>query len=799
MVASKVKARPEVSIEYTRTTEFNRAILDSITAQVAVIDEQGTIIFCNRAWLDFRATISQFNGKPVRGQVGENYLHICEEIANDGCLKGLEAAEGVRSVLQGVKARFQLQYELTEEGSSWLEGRWFMLTVTPFETGGSGGSSAVVTHVDISAQMQAEQALRAERDRFQRMASVAPGVIHSYALRVDGTQSFVYASPSIFEIYGLTAEQLREDGFQARRLVHPEDAERIDREQAAAQATMSMWQSEFRVVHPTKGVIWVETRSSPVRESDGSLVWHGFLTDVTNRKKAEEALRRSEEHLRLAMGTAPMGTWELELDSYALKWSDNLWTMMGREPNSEALSLETYSSALHPDDRQRVLDALSQAIETGTVFRCEYRIMRPDGTMRWSLSHGRVVPDGHVHGKRRFIGVDLDITARKQLEDQFHQSQKMEAIGRLAGGVAHDFNNLLTVVNGYCYVLLAGLAEEDEKRQHVVAIRDAGERAARLTRQLLAFSRKTIASPQLLDLNVLLTNFEELLSRLVGEDVILALDLLPDRLLIQADPAQIEQVIVNLAVNARDAMGTGGRLIIRTNICTLSAPHTAAAGLLTAGNYAELTVTDTGCGMSSEIQAKVFEPFFTTKPIGKGTGLGLSVVHGIVTQSGGDISVQSQVDVGTTFRVMLPLVESSRADEPEGTTLTSSRGSETILLVEDEDSVRRIACVALETQGYRVLPASSASEGIELFTQHGNAIDLLVSDLVMPGMGGGQLAKELRRMRPSLKVLFISGYTEEICVQQGVMTSMEAFLAKPFKPSTLARKVRTILDQVEVG
>lgn len=792
MVASKVKNRPEVVVDLSRTTEFNRAILDSITAQVAVIDQCGTILFTNQAWVEFRSTIARNNGRPLRGQVGENYLNICEAIGDEGCAKGREAAEGVRSVLQGAKARFQLQYEVDEE--SWLEGRWFMLTVTPFHAEVEG---AVVTHVDISAQMQAELALRAERDRFQRMAAVAPGVIHSYAYRSDGSQSFIYASPAISEIYGLTTDQLREDGSQARDRLHPEDADRVDRELERAESSMSIWQSEFRVLNPVKGTIWVEARSTPVRESDGSIVWHGFLTDITARKNAEEALRRSEEHLRLAMGTAPMGTWELELDTYALNWSDNLWTMMGRAPGSEALSLETYSNALHPDDRQRVLDELTLAIETGRVLRCEYRIMRPDGTMRWSLSHGRVVPDVQSKGKRRFVGVDLDITARKQLEDQFHQSQKMEAIGRLAGGVAHDFNNLLTVVNGYCYVLLAGLGEDDEKRQHVVAIRDAGERAARLTRQLLAFSRKTIASPQLLDLNVLLTNFEELLGRLVGEDVILALDLLPDRLLIQADPAQIEQVIVNLAVNARDAMGTGGRLIIRTNICSVPPNESNQVGVLQPGNYAELTVTDTGCGMPSEVQVKVFEPFFTTKPIGKGTGLGLSVVHGIVTQSGGDIAVQSQVDVGTTFRILLPLAESSRNEEPEGSLPTSSYGNETVLLVEDEDSVRRIASVALETQGYRVLPASSAAEGIEIFKHYGDEIKLLVSDLVMPGMGGGQLAKELRRLRPSLKVLFISGYTEEICVQQGVMTSMESFLAKPFKPSTLARKVRTILDQVE--
>ncbi len=409
MVASKVKTRPE-AVDHSRSIEFNRAVLDSITAQVAVIDQQGTIIFANRAWLEFRSAIARKNGRPLRGQVGENYLDICEAIGNEGCGKGREAADGVRSVLQGVKAQFQLQYEVEEEGLSWLEGRWFMLTVTPFEAGVSG---AVVTHVDVSAQLQAELALRAERDRFQRMAAVAPGVIHSYAYRSDGTQSFIYASPSISEIYGLTADQLREDGRLARQRVHPSDADRIDNELEHAKSTMTIWQSEFRVLHPHKGTIWVEARSSPVRENDGSIVWHGFLTDITSRKNAEEALRRSEEHLRLAMGTAPMGTWELELDSYALNWSDNLWTMMGRTPGSETLSLETYSNALHPDDRQRVLDELTQAIETGRVLRCEYRIMRPDGTVRWSLSHGRVVPDQRGQGKRRFVGVDLDITARK--------------------------------------------------------------------------------------------------------------------------------------------------------------------------------------------------------------------------------------------------------------------------------------------------------------------------------------------------------------------------------------------------
>ncbi|MCC6512050.1 MAG: PAS domain-containing protein, partial [Pirellulaceae bacterium] len=347
-------------MDYQNSSEFNRAVLDSIAAQLAVIDQNGTILSTNRAWVDFRMALAR-SGRPMRGLVGENYLNICEEIGREGCEQGFEALDGVRSVLAGVKARFQLQYELDCSDSYGSETRWFMLSVTPFQAGMSG---AVVTHVDISAQVQAEVALRLERDRFQHMASVAPGVIHSYVLRDDGSCSFVYSSPSIKEIYGATAEELREHGELAIQAMHPDDAARVEREVALAKESMSLWQSEFRVRHPTKGTIWVEGRSTPILESDGCVVWHGFLTDITARKDAEEALRRSEEHLRLAMGTAPMGTWELELDSYALSWSDNLWTMMGQTPHSDTLSLESYSSAIHPDDRQRVLDELSQAIET---------------------------------------------------------------------------------------------------------------------------------------------------------------------------------------------------------------------------------------------------------------------------------------------------------------------------------------------------------------------------------------------------------------------------------------------------
>jgi len=385
---------------------------------------------------------------------------------------------------------------------------------------------------------------------------------------------------------------------------------------------------------------------------------------------------------------------------------------------------------------------------------------------------------------------------RRQLEEQYHQAQKMEAIGRLTAGVAHDFNNLLTAINGFAGLIQSELPPDDPLQEMVDTILRSGERAANLVRQLLAFSRKQIIQPQVLNLNMVVAEMDKMLRHVIGEDIYLKTVLTPDLWPVKVDAAQIEQVIVNLAVNTRDAMPTGGQLTIETANVVIDDKYMAGHLGTQPGNYVLLAVSDTGCGMSQEVKARIFEPFFTTKELGRGTGLGLATVFGIVKQSGGDIWVYSEEGIGTTFKIYLPCVEdkimmplASPEIRPE-----LPGGSETILLVEDDTGVRELVRQILPKLGYNVLEAKNGQEALQLIAHYAGPIHLLLTDVVMPGLNGKALAEELARTRPELKILFMSGYTDEAIAHHGVLAPGEAFLQKPFSPVILARKMRSVLD-----
>lgn len=400
-----------------------------------------------------------------------------------------------------------------------------------------------------------------------------------------------------------------------------------------------------------------------------------------------------------------------------------------------------------------------------------------------------------LDGRRHFTGVVRDISEQRKLQDQLRQSQKMEAIGRLAGGVAHDFNNLLTIISGYAQMLLGRLGAADSNRPAIVAVADASERAASLTRQLLAFSRQAVLEPKVLDLNVIITETERMLRRLIGEDVQLHTILDPRIGKVRVDPGQMSQVLMNLAVNARDAMPRGGSLIIETSMIDLDHMYAGAHTDAQPGEHVLLTMTDTGIGMTPEVKSRIFEPFFTTKAAGGGTGLGLATVYGIVRQSGGQIEAYSEVGHGTAFKIYLPAIT---AGAPPTSEIAASggdeRGSETVLLVEDEDGVRAMAMLALEGYGYAALAASNGEEALRVLRSQANGVDIMITDVVMPGMSGTELADAVRALYPLTKVLFVSGYTDDAVVRHGLLHADVAFLQKPYTPVSLARKLRQVLQ-----
>lgn len=520
------------------------------------------------------------------------------------------------------------------------------------------------------------------------------------------------------------------------------------------------------------------------------LIIAAMVANVLRRRRAELQLRASQSHLERAQKLAQLGSWEKDPRTGALRWSDEVYRIHGLDRELFEPTFERLLALVHPDDRERIRLMAQTADKESRNRAMEYRIVRPDGRVRHVRSYGEFTQLGD--GGALVMGTVQDVTEMKEIEEQFRHVQRVESLGTLAGGIAHDFNNLLTVINGYSHLLLGGMGEADQGRRQLVEIQKAGQRAADLTRQLLAFSRKQVLQPQVLDLNEVALSMQGLISPLLGENVELRIQTAKELKLARVDRTQVAQVLLNLAANARDAMPSGGVFTIRTANEEILEARSSQSMDLQPGSYVALYAMDTGCGMDDETRERIFEPFFTTKEVGKGTGLGLSSVYGIVKQSGGHISVFSKPGLGATFRILLPAVNAPATLVASADWTPQAGGNHrVILLVEDQRQVRELAQETLRRLGYRTYAAENGEQALTMFAAADPPVEVLVTDVVMPGISGPELAERLLQQNPHLGVLYISGYPGD-SLERGNGARAGRFLRKPFLPKDLEAAVEEV-------
>ena len=661
---------------------------------------------------------------------------------------------------------------------------------------GQGVPQHFISHVqDITERKRIEEALRESEERYR---TILENIEDGY-YEVDLPGNFTFFNDPVCRLFGYSKDELM--GMNDRQYTDQENAKKL----------FQTFNKVYKTGKPTRGFDWeiirkdgtkryIEASISLVKNQIGQPIgYRGIVRDITERKEAEEALQESEKKFRVLTETAASGIFIHRGEKFLYV-----------NPASEAMSGYTREELLkmnfwdiiHPDFRELVRQrAQARQQDEPVPSRYELKILTKNGEERWiDLTVGMI----NFGGEPAILGTDFDITERKHaeeemraLEEQLRQSQKMEAVGLLAGGIAHDFNNLLTVINGYSQLSLLDLKESNPLWGNIQEIQKATQKATDLTRQLLAFSRRQILDPKVLDLNTLLRDLNKMLRRIIGEDIELSTQFTNHLGRVKIDPGQFEQMILNLAVNARDAMPSGGKLSIETSNVELDGEYAFNHVGVIPGHYVRLSVSDNGVGMSKEVKERIFEHFFTTKEKGKGTGLGLSTVYGIVKQSGGNIWAYSEPGHGTTLKIYLPRVEEA-LDTLHGRDETDSLpgGSETVLLVEDEQDVRSLAYRLLRQQGYKVLVAANGVEALHIAREHsGEKIDLLLTDVVMPQMSGKELADQLKTSRPDVKILYTSGYTDDDIVHHGMLDPGTHFLQKPFSHKDLSRKVREVLDR----
>jgi PAS domain S-box-containing protein len=764
-ISRDITQRKRAEHELRASEERLRALIAAVPDMIFRLDPAGVFVDC-------KAEPHPDLIMPPQQFLGKHYSEVMPPHVNELIAQAIEAGRS-----SGLLQTFDYELALPP-GQQWYEAR---LMVAP------DGYSLVVAR-NVTAQRLGQQSLEQSEARLKLALATAQMGVWQWNLVNDQ----IFWSPECYQIFGDESFDGSLTGF--KHLIHPDDFSEVMAAARGAIENHCDYSAEFRIIRGNGELRWLTKLGRAEYGEQGTPVrMVGTIQDVTERHLAQEDLQKTQQFLRAIFDAEPECLKLLDSEGTLLEINTVGLSMLEAEHAADVLGRCAFDLVV-PEHRE-AYRAMHERVLRGGKERLEFDLIGLRGTRRSLETH--VVPLWRTSTEQPLhLAITRDVTERKRLEEQFRQSQKMEAVGRLAGGVAHDFNNLLTVISGFSELLLMKLEGESPLRTNVQAIQDASQRAAALTRQMLAFSRKQMLDPSVLNLNEVVRAAEVMLRRLIGEDILMEVELDPELQQVIVDRGQIEQVIMNLVVNARDTMPYGGRLTIATRNLPVDSAASPAGDR--AAGFVELAVSDTGCGMSEQVKAKIFDPFFTTKELGKGTGLGLAVVHGIVSQSGGQIEVETRLGEGTTFRVSLPsTVQQAAAKPADAARVVALGGHESILLVEDDAAVRDFTLLALRDLGYRVLAAKSGPEAIDLVEREQTPIQLLVSDVVMPEMSGPMLAEVLRGRFPELRVLFVSGYADDAIGQRGLIQSAAAFLHKPFAPQALASKVREVLDDAD--
>lgn len=661
-------------------------------------------------------------------------------------------------------------------------------TITPVRNRSNEITHFIAFACDNTEHEHVYDALKRSEERFLGLAKAAS----DWIWEVDERGTYQYVSPRVQEILGYRPEELL--GTTLFELMPDAEAQRV-RELFARWSALKLPLVDVESVnlHRNGNPILIKTGAVPFCDDRGALLGYlGIHRDITSRRQEEAALRESEGRLRAAQRIARLGSWELDLRTGALTWSDEVRRIFRVPTESFEPTYDAFLALVHPEDRETIHVATRRAALERAPCRIDHRIIWPTGEQRYVRQYAEVVLDAGE--PVRMLGAVQDITEERNVKEQLRRAQRMEALGTLAVGVVHDFNNLLTVIHGYTDLVLNNLEEESPLRSAVGEIRTAGIRAAALTRQILSFSRRGASVWGHVNINETIAEMGKMLRRLIGSHIELRTRLDPALGTTRADRNHLEQVIMNLAVNACDAMPQGGILTIETRNVDLDAEYAALHEDVQPGPHIAVSVSDTGTGMSQGVMKHLFEPFFTTKPEGKGTGLGLSIVDGIVQECHGHIRLCSELGHGTTICIYLPrsieMADTSMVPIENG---RPSCGRETILVVEDDEQVRKLACLILGAQGYTVLEAATGPEALQLAART-SGLALVLTEFILPGMGGTELAQQLKAENPNVKLLFMSGYSDEAVTQHTRTTTGTGFVQKPFTPETLGTRIREVLD-----